>query len=54
MKDKNAKKLIDQLLDHVPEKRLGGSFENLKQHMWFNNLDWKKLLDNDIKVPYYP
>ena len=30
VRDKNAIKLIDQLLDKTPEKRLGGSYDNLK------------------------
>lgn len=42
MKDKKAKKIIDQLLSKVPELRLGGSYGALKGHVWFNNnnFDW--------------
>ena len=40
LKDKKAKKLMDQLLNKVPEIRLGGSYATLKANAWFENFDW--------------
>ena len=40
LKDKKAKKLMDQLLNKVPEIRLGGSYAALKANAWFENFDW--------------
>ena len=40
LKDKKAKRLIDQLVNKVSEVRLGGSFASLKANEWFENLDW--------------
>jgi hypothetical protein len=38
---KSAKNLINQLLDkNNPNNRLGGSFDNLKKHEFFNGFDW--------------
>jgi hypothetical protein len=38
---KSAKNLIGQLLDKSnPNNRLGGSFDNLKKHEFFNGFDW--------------
>ncbi|CAK82587.1 unnamed protein product (macronuclear) [Paramecium tetraurelia] len=54
LKDKKAKKLMDQLLSRVPEVRLGGSYASLKGNPWFENFDWEKLLEKEIKTPYLP
>ena len=43
MKDKNAKKLMEQLLNKIPEIRLGSSYAALKTHVWFANFDWVTL-----------
>lgn len=38
---KSAKSLIAQLLDKTnPSNRLGGSFQNLKNHPFFSGFDW--------------
>lgn len=49
----DAKSLITSLLTHDPLKRLGalGAFE-IKQHRFFNNLDWNNLLR--IKAEFIP
>ena len=44
VKDKKVKSLINQLLNKVPEMRLGGSFASLKSHTWFDNFDWVILM----------
>lgn len=40
VKDRKAKRLLEQLLSIIPEARSGGSFAVLKSHAWFNNFDW--------------
>lgn len=40
LKDKKARRLMDQLINKVPEIRLGGSFAALKANPWFDNFDW--------------
>lgn len=40
LKDKKARKIIDQMLNKVPELRLGGSYASLKNNPWFSNFDW--------------
>mmetsp|Transcript_16558 Transcript_16558/g.14364 ORF Transcript_16558/g.14364 Transcript_16558/m.14364 type:complete len:190 (+) Transcript_16558:1833-2402(+) len=54
LKDKKAKRLMDQLINKVAEVRLGGSFAALKANPWFENFDWDKLLDRELKAPYTP
>lgn len=54
LKDKKAKRLMDQLINKVAEVRLGGSYAALKANPWFENFDWDKLLDKELKVPYQP
>ncbi|EGR27973.1 protein kinase domain protein [Ichthyophthirius multifiliis] len=44
IKDQKSKNLIQQLLNRQPQMRLGGSFNNLKQHQFFKNMDWVFLL----------
>jgi cGMP-dependent protein kinase len=40
LKDRKARKLIDQLLNKTPELRNGGSFAALKANQWFDSFDW--------------
>lgn len=40
LKDKKAKRLMDQLIHKYPDVRLGGSFAALKANPWFENFDW--------------
>jgi len=54
LKDKRAKRLMDQLINKVAEVRLGGSFASLKANPWFESFDWDKLLDKELKAPYLP
>ncbi|KAL4499727.1 hypothetical protein ABPG72_017267 [Tetrahymena utriculariae] len=54
LKDKKAKRLIDQLLSKVPELRLGGSFAALKAHPWFDNFSWDELYNKTMKPPFIP
>lgn len=57
MNDKKAKKLIDQLLNHNPEQRHGGSFANLKANPWFEDFNWQQLIgmhSQSLVPPYIP
>ena len=50
--DKKAKKLIEQLLSHNPNQRHGGSFTALRNNPWFENFNWKYLVEkNKTKLP---
>jgi len=43
-KNRQAKKMINQLLDRNPNARLGGdSYNSLKANPWFNDFDWVNL-----------
>ncbi|EGR27446.1 protein kinase domain protein [Ichthyophthirius multifiliis] len=53
-KDKKAKRLIDQLLSLQPQLRLGGSYASLKNHAWFDNLEWDLLYNKQLKPPFIP
>jgi len=54
LKDIEAMRLIDQLLSKVPERRLGTSYSALKDHAWFRNWDWDKLMERQLLPPYVP
>jgi hypothetical protein len=43
MNNSQANLLISQLLSKNPGLRLGGSYNNLKNHIFFNNFAWVKL-----------
>ncbi|EGR27103.1 hypothetical protein IMG5_201250 [Ichthyophthirius multifiliis] len=54
MNDEIAKEFIKQLLSKVPEIRIGGSFQNLKNNIWFKNFDWLALYEKRLKPAYIP
>jgi len=45
---------MDQLLNKLPEARLGGSFAALKANPWFDSFDWDALLDKKLISPFKP
>ena len=50
----NAKSLLKGLLQKDPKKRLGGSIrdaEEIKEHKFFEDVDWKKIYEKKIKPP---
>lgn len=51
----NAKSLLEGLLVRDPEKRLGtnGGAE-VKNHPWFGDIDWDKLVRKEIDPPFKP
>lgn len=55
--DKDAKSLVKHLLIADLGKRYGnlkGGVNDIKEHRWFNEFDWKKLLAKAIKPPFLP
>ena len=50
----NAKNLLMGLLQRDPKKRLGGGIkdsEEIKEHKFFEDVDWKKIYEKKIKPP---
>lgn len=46
---------IRGLLQRDPHERLGyNGFQEVKQHAWFKDIEWDKLLRKEIKPPYKP
>ena len=53
---KDAADLLKKLLERNPTKRLGGSgrdAEEIKEHPYFKDVDWKKVYEKKIKVPNF-
>ena len=42
LRDRKARRLMNQMLSKVPEVRLGGSFSSIKADPWFGDFDWVK------------
>jgi len=54
---KPAVSLIKKLLNHKPTRRLGvvkGGSRKIKDHPWFEGLDWEKLFQKKEKAPIVP
>ena len=51
----NAKNLIQKLIVTEPSKRLGvkeqGGYETLKQHVFYENINWNNLSEQDAPNP---
>ncbi|CAD8075753.1 unnamed protein product [Paramecium primaurelia] len=54
LKDRYAKKFMEQLMSRQPETRLGASYSALKAHQWFDDFDFDKLFSRELKPPYLP
>jgi len=51
----NAKSLLEGLLTRDPEKRLGSNGgKEVKEHVWFSDIDWDKLVRKEIDPPFKP
>ena len=44
LKDKRAKRLIEELLSMSPELRYDGSYSNLKANSWFSTIIWVPII----------
>jgi len=54
---REGRSLLSQLLDKDPHKRLGSSSsdaQDVMAHRFFNNIDWKDVLEKKIPVPFKP
>ena len=55
IKDENAKDLIKKFLTIDPEKRLGtGGIEKIKEHPFFENIDWDSARKKKLIPPFIP
>jgi protein kinase A len=55
--DENCKDLIKNLVIVDLSKRFGhlvGGVADIKNHAWFADFDWNKLMDGKIEAPYIP
>ena len=51
----DAADFINKLIQRKPNKRLGyNNFDEIKNHPWLNNIDWKKLYLHELKSPFVP
>lgn len=53
----DAKSLIKGLMTKDPRKRLGSSkkgIQEIKDHMFFSCIDWEKLEEKQLPVPFKP
>ena len=54
---KDAKSLVKHLLVADLGKRYGNlkrGVNDIKDHRWFKNIEWKKILERKVKAPYLP
>ncbi len=46
---------INQCIQRKPYLRLGSNgIGEVKQHPWFKNVNWEKLLNDEVKAPFIP
>ena len=52
---KEAADFINKLIQRKAYKRLGyNNYEEIKNHIWLNNVDWKKIYLHEVKSPFVP
>ena len=49
MRDPVSNSFISQLLSKNADSRLGGSYSDLKKHMFFQGFDWHQLMNKKMK-----
>jgi cGMP-dependent protein kinase len=49
MRDPVSNSFISQLLSKNPDSRLGGSYSDLKKHLFFQGFDWHHLMNKKMK-----
>jgi len=55
--ERSCKQLISMLLKREPHERLGcgyGGEERIREHAWFREIDWDKLLRKELRAPWVP
>lgn len=51
----NCRNLLENLFQKNPDKRLGvNGAKEVKTHPWFANVNWKMLINKEIKAPFVP
>lgn len=51
----NCRSLLENLFQKNPDKRLGvNGAKEVKTHPWFANVNWKMLINKEIKAPFIP
>lgn len=51
----NCRNIMENLFQKNPEKRLGAhGAKDVKSHPWFANVNWKALLNKEVKPPFIP
>lgn len=51
---KATKAYIEKMLSKNPQHRIGGGYEELKKHIFFDGFDWKALLNKELPTFYNP
>ena len=52
---KPAFDFVSKLCERDPKKRLGArGVEEIKNHKFFKNINWKKVYSRDLKPPFVP
>lgn len=51
---KSSKAFIEKMLTKSPQHRMGGGYEQLKKHIFFEGLDWKGLQNKTLDSFYKP
>ena len=48
--------IFQKLLQKNPTKRLGAKLdaEEIKEHPWFKQVDWQKMIDKKLDPPFIP
>ena len=47
--------IVCRLLQREPSQRLGyNGFDEIKSHLWFNEIDWEKLYRKEVVPPFRP
>ena len=49
MRDPVSNSFVSQLLSKNPDSRLGGSYSDLKKHVFFQGFDWHQLINKKMK-----
>ena len=51
---KSSKNFIEKMLSKSPQHRMGGGFAQLKKHIFFEGVEWKKISNKTAEAFYKP